>query len=184
MRRDCSCGSDGSAATAVVAATAAAAAAEHADDWSLLRYDLLIGETWGGNTALRRQRMITRNHVLVKCSNSSSCALIVVQNVAEVDVYAGSPALRLGHAVMPMLLRTPLHHQHITIGQFETPLRYIRADTPKRCACTRPHVGHVPQFEVRRGSKGQGCNDRLWPEEHPAVCMPRDLIVAIEVEPQ
>ncbi len=128
--------------------------------------------------------MVACHHVLVKCSNSFGCAFVVVQDVAEVDVDARPPALALRHSVVPVLLRTALHHQHIAIGQFETPLGDIRADPPKRRARARPHVGHVPHFEVRGSSKGQGRNNRLRPEKDSAVCMPSDLIITVEVQPQ
>ena len=71
--------------------------------------------------------------------------------------------------MVPLLLRSPLHHKHVAINQLETALRYILADPSLWRARTRPHIRHVPHLEVCSGAEGQGGDDGLLPEMTPAM---------------
>lgn len=125
--------------------------------------------------------MVARHHVLIKCSDATRSTFVIVQYVPEVDVDARAPAFRLGHAVVPLLLRPTLHHEHIAVDQLETSLGNVRADPSEWRACARPYVCHVPHLEVGSGTEGQRRDDGLWAEECPAVSVPGYLVVAVEV---
>ena len=47
-----------------------------------------------------------------------------------------------------------------------------------------PHVGHASHLELRGGAEAERGDGRRVAEEGPAVCVPRDLIRAVEVEAQ
>ena len=127
--------------------------------------------------------MVACDHIFVKCSDPTLSAYIVLQYVSKVYIDAWASVFRFRDAVMPMLLGSALHYKHVAIGQFETPLRNIWADSPKRRTGTRPDVGHVAHFKVCRGSEGERGNDRLRPKESPSISVPSDLIVAIKIQP-
>jgi hypothetical protein len=59
--------------------------------------------------------VVTCHHVLVKSSDATRSTFVIVQYVPKVDVDARAPALGLGHAVVPLLLRLTLHNKHIAI---------------------------------------------------------------------